>query len=125
MIVPYPTYFLMAVDEVQLQKVACQYEISRGSTFDEVLKILNSTVIEYKIGPKPNADLRVGIVFKTDTKVVREFYFNDTGGSHSLLGFSDDYAIAALAGLPKQLRALVKLPSVVLVKDRLSRCPHS
>lgn len=125
MIIPYPTYFLMALDEVELRKASCQYEINPGPTFDEVLNILDSAITEYKIGPKPNADLRVGIVFKTDSKVIWEFYFNDLGGSFNLLGFSGDHAIAALASLPKQLSALVTLPSVTLIKDPLSRCPHA
>ena len=124
MIVPYPTFFMMALDEAQLRKVSCQYEITAGPTFDEVLNILGDTMIEYKIGPKPNADLRVGIVFKTNGKMVREFYFNDSGGSFNLLGFSGDHATRALAGLPSRLRDLIKRPAVVLVQDQLSRCPH-
>jgi hypothetical protein len=124
MIVPYRTHFIVSVDEVQLRDVSCQYEINPSPTFDEVLNTLDNTMIEYEIGPKPHVDLRVGIVFKTNSKVVQEFYFNDSGGFYNVRGFSGDHTITALASLPNQLRALVSRPSVVLIKDPLSRCPH-
>src|SRR5882672_11489510 len=100
MLVPYPTYLLTAVDESLLRDVSCQYEINSGPVFDEVLRILGDNVIEYKVGSKPNVGLYVGIIFKANTKVLQEFYLNDSRGSFNLVGYSGDRAIAALAGLP-------------------------
>jgi hypothetical protein len=124
MIVPYRTNFIVSVDEVQLRNNSCKYEINPGPILDEILNAIANTVIEYKIGPRPDVDLRVGIVFKNDTKVTQEFYFNDSGGIYNVHGFSGGHIITALAGLPNQLRSIITHPSVVLIKDHLSRCPH-
>jgi hypothetical protein len=104
---------------------SCQYEINSGPVFDEVLRILGDNVIEYKVGPKPNVGLYVGIIFKANTKVVQEFYLNDSRGSFNLVGYSGDRAIAALASLPRQLRKLVIQANVVLVKAPHSVCPDT
>jgi hypothetical protein len=125
MLVPYPTYLLTAVDESMLRDVSCQYEINSGPVFDEVLRILGDNVIEHKVGPKPNVGLYVGIIFKANTKVVQEFYLNDSRGSFNLVGYSGDRAIAALASLPRQLRKLVIQANVVLVKAPHSVCPDT
>ena len=122
MIVPYRTHFMTTVDEEVLPGNSCTYEIKPGPDFDEVLKVIEDAVVEYKIGPRPDADLRVGIAFTTDTKVVQQFYFNDTGGIYDLRGFSGSRRIAARAGLPNQLRLIAAHPSVILVKDYHSQC---
>jgi hypothetical protein len=127
MIVPYPTLFRVRVDEVRLPSVSCVYEITsgRGSAFDQVLNIISSAVMEYNDGPKPGADLRVGIVFREDGKVVQEFYFDDWGGHHKVNGFSRDRRILASANLPNRLRELLTRQEVVLIKNGNNPCPHS
>jgi hypothetical protein len=127
MIVPYPTSFRARIDEVQLSKVSCVYEInsSGGPTFVEVLDIIGSAVTEYDNSPKPGADLRVGIIIRGNSKVLQEFYFDDWGGHHEVQGLSGDRRISASADLPDRLRALLTRQDVVLIGDRHARCPHS
>jgi hypothetical protein len=124
MIVPYPTYFITGLDEVELRKVSCQYEAKSGATLDGVIDALKSNITEYRIGPKPSTGLFIGIAFKNRGKMLQEFYLNDSGGSFNLRGFSDNRIIASRADLPNQLRMLVKNPGVVLIKNPSSRCPH-
>jgi hypothetical protein len=127
MIVPYPASFRGRVDEVQLPEVACVYEIAsgRGPTFDQVLDIIGTAVIEYDDEPKPGADLRVGIVFKRDGQVMENFYFDDWGGYHKVNGFSHDHRMVASADLPSQLRGLLTRQDVILVRNNHFPCPHS
>jgi hypothetical protein len=127
MIVPYPTLFRVKVDEVRLPSVSCVYEItsSRGPAFDHVLDIIGSAVTEYEDGPKPDADLRVGIVFRNDGKVVQEFYFDDWGGHHKVNGFSRGRRMLASADLPNRLRELLTRQEVILIKNGNNPCPHS
>lgn len=124
MIVPYPTFFVMKLNEVQLGRTSCHYEIQQGPVLDELVDILGRAVIEYRRGPKPSPDLRLALLFRANGKLAREFYFNDSGGSFDLLGFSGDRAIAAVASLPDQLRALVLKPGVLLTQDPRSACPR-
>ena len=74
MIVPYPTMFRVRVDEGRLPNVSCVYKIAsgRGPTFDQVLDIIGTAVIEYDDGPKPGADLRSGIVFRKHGGVMQD-----------------------------------------------------
>jgi hypothetical protein len=127
MMVPYRTSFRARIDEVELPEVSCVYEITsgRGQSFNEVLDIIGNAVIKYEDGPKPDVDLRVGIVFKGESKILQEFYFDDSGGDHEVNGFSGGRRISASANLPNELRALLTRQDVILVRNRHSRCPHS
>ncbi|MDA9474115.1 hypothetical protein XI03_06225 [Bradyrhizobium sp. CCBAU 65884] len=123
MIIPYPTYFVMAVDEAMLRKASCQYEIPAGAPMDELIDVLSRNIIEYEIGPKPSVGLRLGVVFRSGGgKTMQEFYFNDSGGSFELLGYSNEHRMKALAHLPDELRALVMRLGAVPIKDALSKC---
>lgn len=125
MIVPYRTSFRTRVDENELPEVSCVYELTstRGPTFDEVLETVDGLVTQHD-EPKPVVDLRVGIIFRRDARVVHEFYFNDLGGHGNLNGFSGDRRISASPNLPERLRALVTHQDVILTRNRHSRCPH-
>jgi hypothetical protein len=125
MIVPYPTYPVFALDEMEFQKIACHYSMKEKASLDDVVRVLRDDIIEVRPGPRPGVDYRIGIVFKAKVQSLREFYFNDSGGSFDLRGFSRDHAMKALAGLPNELRALAVRPGAVLVRDPQSRCPHA
>jgi hypothetical protein len=126
LIVPYPASFRVRVDEAQLPKVSCVYEIAsgQGPTFDHVLDIIGTAAIEYDAGPKLGADLRIGIIFKRDGEVIQDFYFDDWGGHHQVRGFSDSHRMMASADLPNQLRALLTQQDVILVRNNDLPCPH-
>ena len=124
MVVPYRTSFRARMDEVRLPKVSCVYEISsRGPTFDQILSTLESIVNRYD-EPKPEVDLRIGLVFRNNGNVLREFYFNDAGGFANLKGFSGDNRMSGSADLPDRLRALLTNQDVVLIRALRSGCPH-
>jgi hypothetical protein len=127
MIVPWSIQFRTRINEFRLPTVACVYQVAagRGSTFDEVLDILGSTVTQYDDGPKPVVDVRVGVVFRGDGKVWQALYFNDGGGASAVNGFSGDRRVSAAADLPNRLRALATHPDVVLTRNFNSLCPHA
>lgn len=127
MIVPFPTYFRVRVDEVRLPNVSCLYEVAAGAgpAFDRVVDIIGGTVLEYNDGPKPDADLRVGVVFKNGGKVLQEFYFDDPGGDYDVKGFSSGRGLLASGNLPNLLRELLTRQEVVLIKNGNNPCPHS
>jgi hypothetical protein len=127
MIIPFPTSFRVRVDEVRLPSVSCVYEIAsgRGPAFDQILDIIDNAVTEYDDGPKPDADLRIGIVFRLNGAILQEFYFDDFGGYNDVKGFSGNRRISASADLPNRLRALLTRPEVVLIKSGNNPCLHS
>jgi hypothetical protein len=126
MIVPYPMSFRVRVDETALAKVSCVYKIMSGrSSFEQVLDIIGSSIIEYVVGPNRGPDLRVGIIFKSDGKILQDFYFDDRGGHYEVNGFSGDRRISAAADLPARLRSLLTSQDVVLIKSGDNECPHS
>jgi hypothetical protein len=127
MIVPYPTSFRARVDELRLPDLSCVYAIDsgRGPSFNEMLDVISSAVIEYDDRPKPSLDLRVGVVFRSAGEVLQAFYFDDWGGHRQVNGFSGDHGMLASAELPNQLRALVVHKDVVLIKTGGFACPHS
>jgi hypothetical protein len=124
MIVPVGSYFPIALNAADLGSVSCQYAVEPGPVFEELLHVLDRNIIEYKTGPMKTG-VRIGIIFETDRKVVQEFYSNDRGGPGKLVGLSGDRLVTLKAGLPSELRALVIRPSVALIKDHYSRCPHA
>jgi hypothetical protein len=103
MIVPYPMSFRVRVDEAALAEVSCVYKIMSGRS----------------------SDLRVGIIFKGNGKILQDFYFDDRGGHYEVNGFSGDRRISAAADLPARLRSLLTRQDVVLVKSGHKECPHS
>ncbi len=124
MIAPVGSYFPIAINAAELGTVACQYEITPGPVFEELLHVLDSNIVEYKTGPV-RTGVRIGIIFEADHRVVQEFYFNDRAGLANLVGFSGDQLVVVRAGLSTELRALVIRPNVALIKDHRSRCPHA
>ena len=124
MLVPYRTSFRTRVGEVELPEVSCVYEIvSDSPAFRETLEAFRSGVVLSK-GTKPTLDLRVGIVFKRGSDIVKAAYFNDFGGLRSVDGFVGEHAATGSPDLPNLLRALAVKPGASLVRDRHSRCPR-
>jgi hypothetical protein len=122
MIVPYRTSFIAKMTKDRLRNNACTYEIKAGPDFDQVLKLIENAVVEYKMASEPHPDIRVGIVFKADIKVMQEFYFDDLGGAHDVPGFSGDHSLTGLANLPNQLRLVAEHPNVPFIAGNALRC---
>jgi len=125
MVIPHDVSFRFRVDEKRLPEVACIYDVRPGLTFDEVLKVLNQSILEYEKDNREIAEARIGIVFKNESNTLQEFYFEDWGGGHNVNGRSGEYRISASADLPNQLRALLKHQDVALVKSGNFACPNS
>ena len=128
MLVPPRTSFRARMDETRLPTASCVYELRPGPSFGEVIETLGSLVTQYD-RPKPDLwhapDLRVGIIFKRNRTVLREFYFDDFGGAPDVRGFSSGYELSAKADLPERLRVIAMHQDVRLVPDTQPRCPHA
>jgi len=136
MFVPYGMRFVVRLDERKLSRASCVYQIDSipGPAFDEVLKIINESVLEYQ---KPitshagqqteisNFEARFGLAFRFANRSQREFYFEDWKGKAKVRGHSSEYRIWASADFPNRLRALATRPDVVLIKGLDNECPHS
>jgi hypothetical protein len=127
MIIPYPTFFRVSVDEGQLPNVSCVYEIKSGygPTFEEVIDLIERSGIELDDGPNAGADLRVGLIFRNSGEVVQQLYFDDKGGKEKVRGIFNNRKVFASANLPNQLRSFLTHPDVTLIKNRRNICPHS
>ncbi|MDH2340880.1 hypothetical protein QCM77_24560 [Bradyrhizobium sp. SSUT18] len=125
MLVPYRSSFRVRIDEVALPDVSCVYEVASGnSAFGETLDAIRTRVVLFD-DPKPFVDLRVGVVFKRNEKIVQGFYFNDLGGYREVGGFSGELRVEGAPDLPSYLRSIAMKPGVSLVRDRHPRCPHA
>lgn len=136
MFVPYGMRFVVRLDEQQLPDASCVYRIDSipSPTFDDVLRILNESVLEYQ-DPIPSQsghhaeirklELRSGMFFRFANRLPQEFYFEDWEGRAKVRGYSGKYRILASADFPNRLRALVTRPDVVLIKGIKNLCPHS
>lgn len=127
MAVPYGVAFAVRLNEKRLPKNSCLYRIdsTSGSTSDELLRILDDSVLEYQPGARKKIELRLGIILKVGNDPVQEFYFEDWGRNRSVEGFSGNYRILTSPDFTTLLRALVMHPAVILIRDLDHSCPHS
>lgn len=124
MLVPYRTSFRTRVGEVELPEVSCVYEIVSGSpAFQETLEAFRLGIV-VSTGTKRTLDLRIGIVFKRGSDIVKAAYFNDFGGLRSVDGFIGERPATASPDFPNLLRSLAIKPGASLIRDRHSRCPR-
>jgi hypothetical protein len=124
LLVPYRTSFRARITEFDLPDVACAYEVSaKSQVFDELLDAIRARIV-FLDDFKPEPDLRVGVVFRSASNTIRDFYLNDLGGFREIEGFTGDRHIRGAADLPNYLRSLAIKPDVSLVRDVHSRCPH-
>jgi len=125
MVIPHDVSFRFRVDEKRLPEVSCVYRIAQAATFNDVLKVLNKSIFEYKKDNREIAEVRVGIIFENKGNSIQEFYFEDWGGAHDINGISGEYRLLASADLPNQLRTLLTRQEVALIKSGNLVCPHS
>lgn len=127
MAVPYGVAFAKALDEQHLPANSCVYQIDTeaSSTADEILRILDESILEYRtdLPGRDRFEVRFGIVLIGNS--AKEFYFQDWGGKHEVKGFSGSNRILASADFTTRLRALVIRPGVILTRDQYGSCPHS
>jgi hypothetical protein len=136
MFVPHGMRFIVRLEERQLPDVSCVYRIDSipGPTFDDVLRILNESILEYQEPiPSPpgnqvgirELEPRFRLFFRFANRPPQAFYFQDWEGREKVKGYSGKYRILASADFPNRLRALVTRPDVVLIKGINNLCPHS